>query len=51
MDVKYHKQCWTKHVFRVLGADTAGKGIETDTPMQRACLIELINPLDYGRTS
>ncbi|KAH3815459.1 hypothetical protein DPMN_143982 [Dreissena polymorpha] len=48
IDVRYHKLCWTNHVFRVLRDDARNKARPTtaDLPMQMACLIELINIVD-----
>ncbi|KAH3891909.1 hypothetical protein DPMN_016019 [Dreissena polymorpha] len=48
IDVRYHKLCWTNHVFRVLRDDARNQARPTtaDLPMQMACLIELINIVD-----
>ncbi len=49
IDVKYHKSCWTEHVFHVLR--DSGKESETNNycmqqSMQNACFIELVNLID-----
>jgi len=43
--VRYHKVCWTQHVFHVLRDDACNQTKPTKTyiPMQIPCLIELIN--------
>jgi hypothetical protein len=48
VDVKYHKLCWTQHVFHVLRDDASDKAKSTtaEFPMQMSCLIELINLVD-----
>ena len=48
IDVKYHKLCWTQHVFHVLRDDAPDKAKSTtaELPMQMSCLIELINLVD-----
>ena len=48
LDVRYHKLCWTQHVFRVLRDDARNQPTLTtaDLPMQTSCLIELINIVD-----
>ena len=48
IDVKYHKQCWTNHVFRVLRDDVRNlaRPGTADLPLQMSCLIELINIVD-----
>ncbi len=48
IDVKYHKLCWTQHVFHVLRdhANDNAKSTMADLPMQMPCLIELINLVD-----
>jgi len=45
IDLKYHKLCWTQHVFHVLRvhASDNAKSTMADLPMQMSCLIELIN--------
>ena len=45
IDPKYHKLCWTQHVFHVLRdhARDNAKSTTADVPMQMSCLIELIN--------
>lgn len=45
IDVRYHKLCWTQHVFHVLRDDARDKEKSTkaELPMQMPCLIELIN--------
>jgi len=45
IDLKYHKLCWTEHVFRVLRdhASDNAKSTAADLPMQMSCFIELIN--------
>jgi len=45
IDVRYHKLCWTQHVFHVLRDDARDKekSTKTELPMQMPCLIELIN--------
>ena len=47
--VRYHKQCWTRHVFHVLSdaACNQAKYTQTELPMQIPCLIELINLVDF----
>ena len=49
IDVRYHKVCWTRHVFHVLRDDTCNQAKSTQTalPMQIPCLIELINLVDF----
>ena len=49
IDVRYHKVCWTRHVFHVLRDDACNqaKSTETALPMQIPCLIELINLVDF----
>ena len=48
IDVKYHKLCWTQHMFHVLRDDASDKAKSTTAklPMQMSCLIELINLVD-----
>ena len=48
IDVKYHKLCWTQHVFHVLRDDASDKAKSTtaELPMQMSCFIELINLVD-----
>lgn len=48
IDVKYHKLCWTQHVFRVLRDHTRSqtRPSNKELPMQVPCLIELINLVD-----
>ena len=48
IDARYHKTCWTRHVFHVLRDDTRNQSQPTPTtlPMQVPCLIELINLVD-----
>ena len=48
LDVRYHKPCWTQHVFRVVRDDARNQPTLTtaDLPMQTLCLIELINIVD-----
>ena len=48
IDVRYHKVCWTQHVFHVLRDDACNqvKSPQTLLPMQILCLIELINLVD-----
>lgn len=48
IDVRYHKLCWTKHVFHVLRDHTNDKAKSTTQclPLQMSCLIELINLID-----
>ncbi len=47
IDVRYHKLCWTRHVFHVLREHTKDNtSTSTDLPMQTSCLIELINLVD-----
>lgn len=46
IDVKYHKACWTEHVFHVLRHESVKKSMENDHTMQNACFIELINLID-----
>jgi len=45
IDLKYHKLCWTQHVFHVLRdhATNNAKSTMADLPMQMSCLIKLIN--------
>ncbi len=46
-DVRYHKPCWTKHVFHVLRGEATESNKQTkDCSMQIASLIELINLVD-----
>ena len=49
IDVRYHKVCWTRHVFHVLRDDACNqaKSTKNDLPMQIPCLIELINLIDF----
>ena len=51
IDVRYHKVCWTRHVFHVLRDDTCNQAKSTQTalPMQIPCLIELINLVDFSK--
>jgi len=48
IDVRYHKLCWTQHVFHVLRDHTSDKAKSTtaDLPLQMSCLNELINLVD-----
>jgi len=48
IDLKYHKLCWTEHVFHVLRDHASGNAKSTmaDLPMQMSCLIELINVVE-----
>ena len=48
IDVRYHKVCWTRHVFHVLRDDASNqeKCMQTPLPIQIPCLIELINLVD-----
>ena len=45
IDLKYHKLCWTPHVFHVPRdhASDNAKSTTADLPMQMSCLIKLIN--------
>ena len=49
IDVKYHKPCWTEHVFHVLrDSGKVSKKIEYSMQhkIQNACFIELVNLID-----
>ena len=46
IDVRYHKSCWTKHVFHVLRAKWNKGKVERGHPMQISSLIELTNLID-----
>ena len=48
IDVRYHKLCWTNHVFRVLRDDVRNQATPATAylPIQMPCLIELINIVD-----
>ena len=47
IDVRYHKPCWTKHVFHVLRGEATESNRQTkDCSMQIASLIELIDLVD-----
>lgn len=46
MDVRYHKPCWTRHVFHARRDASSKQTTQTVLPMQVACLIELINLID-----
>lgn len=47
IDIRYHKSCWTKHVFHVLrDEDTKANKQTSDCSMQIVSLIELINLID-----
>lgn len=46
IDVRYHKSCWTTHVFHVLReSDQEARSLNART-IQNSCLIELINLVD-----
>ncbi len=48
IDVRYHKVCWTRHVFHVLRDDACNQeSSQMALPMQIPCLIELINLVDF----
>ena len=53
IDVRYHKVCWTRHVFHVLRDDACNqvKSPQIPLPMQMSCLIELINLVDVHTQS
>jgi len=46
VDVRYHKSCWTKHVFHATRDQGDTKSSSKVHPLQNACLIELINLVD-----
>jgi hypothetical protein len=46
IDVKYHKSCWTKHVFHTTRDQGDTKSLSKVQKLQMACLIELINLVD-----
>ena len=48
LDVRYHKVCWTWHIFHVLRDDASNQAKFMQTPllMQIPCLIKLINLVD-----
>ena len=46
MEVKYHKSCWTKHVFHPTRYQDVAKRTSRVNPLQNVCLIELINCVD-----
>ena len=47
IDVRYHKPCWTKHVFHVLRGEAAEANKQTKhCSVQIASLVELINLVD-----
>lgn len=48
IDVRYHKDCWRTHVFRVLGEPSADRGTNTSkgTVLQKAWLQRLVNIID-----
>uniref|UniRef100_UPI00358E794E uncharacterized protein n=1 Tax=Myxine glutinosa TaxID=7769 RepID=UPI00358E794E len=46
IDVRYHKPCWTRHVFHVVRDETT-RSTDKEHLLQRASLIELINLIDF----
>ena len=46
IDVRYHKSCWTIHVFHPVRDATRTRRTHKEHPLQRVSLIELINLID-----
>lgn len=51
IDARYHKVCWTQHVFHVLRDHACNQAkstcVRAALPMQIPCLTELINLIDF----